>query len=228
MIEPHRYDEVGIEGLVKRFGDHIALEIPELHLQKGHRYALIGPNGCGKSTLLRCIAGTIVPEEGTVRRFTDDIGYLPQKPYLFGFTVSRNVRMGAPAGDHDAVLAALRRVGMEDLAEERGSALSGGEGQRVACARVIARRHELLLLDEPTASMDIEGTARVEKALDDYCWETGCTLVLSTHAPAQALRMTSEAIILDHGRIVEKGTSKQVIEHPASEVGRHFLAYWRI
>ncbi len=219
---------------VKKFyGARCALDIPALSIGAGEKLALIGPNGSGKSTLLRLLAGTIWPDEGEVGRNglkRGEIGYMPQKPHAFDLSVLKNVELALDGEREKARLAhsALERVGLLHLAAARASRLSGGEAQRMALARVIARPRRLLLLDEPTASADISAIERIERTLADYTEETGCALVFSSHAPAQALRLSSRTLALDAGKIGELGDTERVLKHPQAESTKLFLRHWNI
>lgn len=224
---------ITLANVKKYYGARCALNIPALTIMPGERLALIGPNGAGKSTLLRLIAGVIHPEEGVVRLegiAHGEIGYLPQKPYGFDLSVQKNVEL-ALDGETDAkqrALEALERVGLSHLAKARGSRLSGGETQRMALARIISKKRKLLLLDEPTAGADIRAVDLLERTLEAYLEETGCALVFSSHAPAQALRLSKHTIALDDGVISEQGETERVLKSPQSEATRLFLRHWNI
>lgn len=212
------------------FDSRTVLDIPELCFEKGKRYALIGANGSGKSTLLRIMAGIIGDYEGTVSVNTKSIGYMPQKPYAFGFSVMKNVRLAVSDKKTACENAkkALELVGLTHLRSSCGNRLSGGETQRMAAARIFAEAHELILLDEPTAAMDIEYSEKIAAALLEYAEETGCTMVFSTHSPREAAILAQEVILLDKGRIAEQGTAQQVLYDTRSEIGRSFLSHWRL
>ena len=198
---------------------------------------MVGPNGGGKTTLVKLILGLLQPGSGEVRVFGRPprsvrlrMGYMPQSPYAFGFTVQKNVEMAIAKSPSMAkqALRALKAVGMADMANARGNKLSGGETQRMALARMIALPRKLLLLDEPTSAADIEGTDQIENTLLRYAADTGCTVILSTHSPAQALRLAEEIVFLDQGEIVEHGPSVNVLKNPQSERAKMFLEHWRI
>ncbi len=219
---------------VKKFyGARCALDIPALAVGTGERLAVIGPNGSGKSTFLRLLAGVISPDEGEIRLdglTRGQIGYLPQKPYGFDLSVQKNVEL-ALGGEKDAkelARDALEQVGLPHLTKARGSRLSGGETQRMALARIIACPRQLLLLDEPTASADIRAIDRMERVLEDYQARTGCTLIFSSHAPAQALRLSTRVVVLDGGTVSEQGETKRVLRAPQSEPARLFLRHWNM
>jgi tungstate transport system ATP-binding protein len=222
---------IALQDVLVQYEERIILDIPELHFAEGKRYGLIGENGSGKTTLLRLLAGTLSPTRGQVTRMAaDGMGYMPQNPYAFSFSVLRNVEM-ALDGEVDreaAARAALRRVGMDAMAQASGSKLSGGEAQRMAFARMIAKPRRLLLLDEPTSSTDIKGTELSEATLSSYLQANARTLIFSTHSPAQALRLAEDVIFLDQGRIVEQGPAECVLETPQNERTQLFLEHWRI
>ena len=231
---------VKIESLRKCYGERTVLDVESLELESRLSYALVGPNGSGKSTLIRMLSGVEAATGGYVDvtggKVRDDlvVGYMPQKSYVFGFTVFRNVAMALESSklsreEVDArVREALDAVGMSDLAEARGSGLSGGEAQRVALARMLVQDLDVLLLDEPTASMDIAGTMLVEDALKAYRERTGCLILVATHAPSQARRIADKTVMLSGGRVVEFGETGRVLSEPTSEEGREFLSYWAV
>ena len=222
---------IELTNISKKYEDRAILNIPVLVFEEGKRYALIGVNGSGKSTLLRILAGTLLPDSGQIKGVPiSEMGYMPQSPYAFSFSVRKNVEI-AMQNVPDASLKArraLKAVGMERLADAHGNKLSGGEAQRMAVARMIALPRKLLLLDEPTSSTDIKGTDKIEATLLQYAADTGCTMVLSTHSPAQALRLAEEIIFLDQGLIAEQGAAEAVLKHPRNEQTRHFLQHWRL
>jgi tungstate transport system ATP-binding protein len=227
-------ENILISGVKKAYGGREALNIERFALEPGKRYALLGANGAGKSTFLGILAGLLQPDEGSVRYNFEyrpaDIGYLPQKPYPFALKVEKSVLLGIPGAQRSAGLAgeALSRVGLSGFENQRGDRLSGGEAQRVAIARMLLRPRRLLLLDEPCAAADIAATEIIEAAITEFCGRTGCTLVFSTHSPAQALRLADKAVFLHNGRIGESGDAKKVVTGPSNENAKAFLRSWAI
>ena len=224
---------IELANLQKRYGACIALHIPSLTVPEGELLAIIGPNGSGKSTLLRLLSGAIEPDAGTIHMGTvrrGEVGYLPQQPYAFDMNVLRNVEL-ALEGERERTkraYEALERVGLLHLAKARANRLSGGETQRMAIARVLARPRQLLLLDEPTASADIQAIDQIERAIRDYAEQTRCTVIFSTHMPSQAMRLSTRVLALDGGNIGELGETRKVLQSPQAESTQAFLKNWKI
>ena len=222
---------IELKDILIQYDQRSVLDIPSLRFEKGKRYGLIGENGSGKTTLLRLLAGTLTPDQGSVVKLTPNgMGYMPQHPYAFSFSVLRNVEMALDKSEkrREQALAALEKVGMGQFVNARGDKLSGGEAQRMACARIIAKPRQLILLDEPTSSTDIKGMDLVEQTILDYAAQCGCTLIFSTHSPAQALRLAEEVIFLHQGKIVEQGPAEKLLNQPTSEQARLFLQHWQL
>ncbi len=222
---------IRIISLRKEYADRCVLNIDDAEFQSGIRYAIMGANGSGKSTLLRIIAGIIPPDSGSVVLDEgSEIAYLPQHPYAFGFSVKKNVMIAFKEKkvSDDIAMQALKSVGIEQRAEQSGSKLSGGEAERLAVARVLAVERKMLLMDEPTAAADVNGTDMIEKAIAEYHSKTKCTLIISTHSPAQAMRMADIVLFLHEGRIVEQGEPQEVLHSPQTPQVNAFLKHWRI
>ena len=215
----------------KEYENRRVLDIDEAIFQSGMRYAVMGANGSGKSTLLRVIAGILAPDAGTVEIEPGcDIGYLPQHPYAFGFSVKKNVMiaMRQKVPSEQNAIKALESVGMAERADQSAGKLSGGEAQRLAVARVLTVHRKILLLDEPTAAADVSGTDMIEQAVKEYYVRTDCTQIVCTHSPAQALRMSDIVLFMNEGKIVEQGDSQQVLYSPKTPQVSAFLKHWRI
>lgn len=218
-----------VNNLKMKYAEKPVLNIDSLSLTRGTSYSLLGPNGSGKTTFLRILIGLINTHEGSIKLDTKSIAYMPQKFFLFDFSVLKNVEIALfdlPKEERRCrALYALNLLDMLDFANCRGSELSGGEAQRVALARMLAAKHDVLLLDEPTSSMDLKGSVLAEKAIKDYAEKTNCLLVFCTHEPSQALRMSKQAIFLNEGKILEKGKIEDVLKSPNSQFLKDFLNY---
>jgi tungstate transport system ATP-binding protein len=187
-----------------------ALSGVDLKIHAGERLALVGANGCGKSTLLRLLHGLIPP---TVGQFSSpdarSQAMLFQKPYLMRLSVQANVALGAwlrgaPWSQAKTrALVALQRVGMADLALRRARSLSGGQQQRLAMARAWVLQPQVLLLDEPTASLDPHAKREVEALMQEFASQgPDMTLIFASHNLGQVKRLASRVIYLEAGRVL--------------------------
>ena len=207
-----------ITDLRKKFGDAEVLHIEHLAFQERKRYAFLGENGSGKSTLLRIIAGVLPMDSGRVA-WDDkgmDFAYIPQKPYCLHMPVWKSVTLGLAFHNRKQRKAmassALNQVGIGTLADKSESNLSGGESQRAMLARILLRERRLLLLDEPTSAVDVEGCALMEAALRKYQERYGCAILFATHSVEQAKRFADEAIVLQNGKIIASGPVAQAVK----------------
>ena len=209
----------------------------DAELRPGLVTAVVGHNGAGKSTLAQVIAGTLRVDSGTVsigERVVDDsatfvparrrgVAMVSQAPRIFThMSVLSNVafplrvRGVGRAQVRAAALEQLRAVGIADLAFRRASDLSGGQAARVAIARALVFRPEVLILDEPTAALDVEATAQVSAVLRERLAGAGITTLLVSHDIAEVLSLASHMIVMGEGRIVEEGEPARVLASPAS------------
>lgn len=195
--------------------------------------AVIGPNGAGKSVLLRLIDGLLRPSAGTIRLGAGEApvrrALVFQRPALVRASAARNVALALaplrlPAGAHAArVAAALARVGLSDRAGDPATKLSGGEQQRLALARAWATDPQLLLLDEPTASLDPAATEAIEHLVAGMA-RAGTKVVLVSHNLGQVVRLADDVLVLSAGRAVEHGPARSVVLHPRSPQARAYVA----
>ncbi len=191
-----------------------ALHGVSLDFHSGERVALIGANGSGKSTLLRTLNGLLPIAQGQMQRQSDvRMAMLFQRPHLLRSSVCFNLTLSlwldrtrpvSWAQARQQALQALERVGLADLAQQSGIHLSGGQLQRVALARAWARQPQVLLLDEPTASLDPHAKREVEQLIWDFATspERAVTLVWASHNLGQVKRMATRVMYLEHGRIL--------------------------
>jgi iron complex transport system ATP-binding protein len=213
-----------------------AFELAEisLHVPRGGSFGIIGPNGSGKSTLLRLLAGTLHPARGRVTLNGNDVATTPRRQLArwmavvpqethpsFDYTVLELVLMGrfphlGPfelEGPEDIRLAreALAATGTLDLQERSFATLSGGERQRVVLASALAQSADLLLLDEPTAALDLAYQIEIATILKRMNRERGLTLVLSTHDLNVAASVCDSLLLLQQGRVLAAGKTEDVL-----------------
>ena len=187
-----------------------ALSEVTLSIAAGERVALVGANGCGKSTLLRLLHGLAAPTAGRVDRAPHaPQAMLFQRPHLLRMSVQSNIALGlwlrgSPwSAAKSAALHALARVGLDALAQRNARKLSGGQQQRVALARAWALGPQVLLLDEPTASLDPHAKREVEALIHEFATSAAAmTLVFASHNLGQVKRLASRVIYLEHGQVL--------------------------
>ncbi|TXT37873.1 MAG: tungstate transport system ATP-binding protein [Comamonadaceae bacterium] len=187
-----------------------ALSDVTLHIHPGERVALVGANGCGKSTLLRLLHGLVEPTAGQRHSVPNQAqAMLFQKPHLMRLSVQTNIALGlwlrsTPWGTAKVkALEALARVGLSGLALRSARKLSGGQQQRVAMARAWALQPQVLLLDEPTASLDPHAKREVEALIEEFSsGHDAMTLVFASHNLGQVKRLASRVIYLEQGRVL--------------------------
>ena len=209
----------------------------DAELRPGLVTAVVGHNGAGKSTLAQVIAGTLRLDQGSARigeRVVDDdatfvparrrgVAMVSQAPRIFThMSVLANVafplrvRGVGRAEARAAALEQLRAVGIDDLAHKRASDLSGGQAARVAIARALVFCPEVLILDEPTAALDVEATTQVSSVLRQRLTGAGITTLLVSHDIAEVLALASHMIVMGDGRVVEEGEPARVLASPSS------------
>lgn len=198
------------------------LDFPGLELQPGKIYAILGANGSGKSTFAKIAAGVLPADQKC--RIPGSVGYLPQKPYAFRMTLRKNILL--TAGRPEQADELMRTLSLTELREKRADRLSGGETARMAMARLMMNRYDMVILDEPTAAMDMESTSAAEELILKYVRETDCVLILVTHSLQQARRVADEAIFFHKGRLLENGPTEYVLYHPALAETRKFLEFY--
>ncbi|MGW3655948.1 thiol reductant ABC exporter subunit CydD [Streptomyces sp. NPDC005151] len=222
-----------LEGVTVRHEGRTApsLDGASLVVEEGETVALVGPSGVGKSTLLHVVLGFAEPDEGRVRvggadlaglapeRWRERIAWVPQRPHLFAGTIAENVRLARPDADDSAVTAALRDAGAYDfvadlpdgvqtLLGEDGTGLSAGQRQRLALARAFLADRPLLLLDEPTASLDGETEAGIVDAVRRLA--AGRTVLLVVHRPA-LLAVADRVVTLAPGVAPERAAATEPV-----------------
>ncbi len=233
---------LALTGAGVRFGRLQALAGVDLQVHAGERIALIGANGSGKSTLLRVLHGLQPLSAGKLACAAPHRqAMLFQRPYLLRASTQTNVALGLWLRGHawrDArarALTALARVGLEALAHQNGRTLSGGQQQRVALARVWALQAQLLLLDEPTSSLDPHAKREVEALIaqlaDPGAVQTGAaqagtapvTTVFSSHNLGQVKRLATRVLYLEQGRVLADLPMHEFFNGPLPQAARLFV-----
>jgi ABC-type multidrug transport system ATPase subunit len=216
---------VKINPCTKTYGGRTVLDFPGLDLEPGRIYAVAGANGSGKSTFARLASGA-VPADGRARVLEKavTIGYMPQRSYPFRLTVRRNILLSGGTPERAEEL--MEALGLTHLANQRAGGLSGGEVARMALGRVLMRPCQLLILDEPTASMDMESAILAERLVLNYRDGTGCAVLLITHDLQQARRLADEALFFHAGRLWEAGPARKVLFSPELPETRRFLEFY--
>jgi tungstate transport system ATP-binding protein len=218
-----------------RVRDLAILDRVSLRLAPSAPTVLIGPNGGGKTTLLRLAMGLLAPSSGQVtwggRRDEAPTrrAIMFQRPVMLRRTTAANVEYalasaGAPRAEWSAHVAELLElVGLGGLGARPARRLSGGEQQRLALARALARDPEVLFLDEPTASLDPAATKAIEDVIRAVT-ARGVKVVMSTHDLGEARRLAGDIVLMHRGRIVENAPAAEFFAQPKSDQGRRFIA----
>jgi len=219
----HPVDEeiaINFDSVWFSYGDLQVLENASFHIHRGEFVALMGPNGSGKTTVLKLLLGLEEPAAGTIELFgaprrqsaVGRIGFIPQQPpadTAFPITVKDLVRMGlleplsSYVGENAAVSGAMEQAGIEDLALRPYRALSGGQRRRALLARALASRPDILILDEPTANMDVESENRLFETLGSLKGST--TILIVTHDTEFVSALT--------GRVLCLGVQRGIVQH---------------
>ena len=240
-----------ISELSKTFSGQKVLNNLSLEIQKGEVVALIGSSGAGKSTFLRSLNYLEAPDSGRIKidDFEVDFEHITQDQILtlrrklamvfqqfnlFGRkTALENVKEGLIVvkglSDQEATKIAreeLAKVGLSDRENHYPRHLSGGQKQRVALARALAMKPEVLLLDEPTSTLDPELVGEVEKSIANAA-KSGQTMVLVSHDMSFVAQVADKVLFLDKGRIIESGTPEEIMQHPKEERTKEFFASYK-
>ena len=231
---------VALEGVVKRFGDVVAVDGVSLDVRRGEFFSLLGPSGSGKTTCLRMIAGFERPTEGRILLDGRDVSDLPpferdvntvfQDYALFPhMTVAQNVGYGlmvrkAPKDERNKSVAdALEMVRLERMGDRKPGQLSGGQRQRVALARSLVMRPTVLLLDEPLGALDLKLRQAMQIELKEIQQEVGLTFIYVTHDQEEALTMSDRLAVFNQGKVEQVGSPAEVYELPATAFVAGFI-----
>lgn len=220
-------------GVSVSYGTTPALHDVSLVVPSGSVVAILGPSGCGKTTLLLALAGLVPITDGTVTlgsRIVSRpgttvapekraIGWVPQDSSLFPhLSVAKNIAFGVPPGEakQSRVDELAQLVGLKDLLDRQPSQLSGGQAQRVALARALAPHPEVILLDEPFASLDTVLRHRLAREVVSLLREAETTTLLVTHDREEAFDLADVIVVMDRGRVVQVGEPREIYEAPST------------
>jgi len=226
---------------VKR-GGAVLLRVPSLSLRKGEILSLIGPNGAGKTTLLQTLSYLLKPFQGeiffgekkveanhSVLEYRRKLAMVFQEPLLFDTTVYNNVASGLKIRGteksqiHTRVAEQLDRFGIKRLSARSARTLSGGEAQRTSLARAFALQPEILLLDEPFASLDPPTRDSLIEDLEHILRQTRTAAIFATHDRLEALRLSNRIAVMNGGTILQIGSPEEVMNRPANEFVASFV-----
>ena len=222
----------------------VAVNDFSLHVKSGETVVLMGPSGCGKSTTIRTINRLIDPDSGSItfgdiemtnlsaeelRKIRKRIGFVFQQFNLIGrLTAVENVMLGLVMDGipkdlaYDKAVEALRKVGLEDRPNHKPDQMSGGQQQRVGIARALAFEPELMLWDEPTASLDPILVREVLVIMEELAKYRASTMLVVTHEISFAIHVADRIVLMDKGSIVEEGLPEVVFSNPTSSIGRQY------
>ena len=235
---------IDVKNLTKSFGDLEVLRGVSQHITKGERVVLIGPSGSGKSTFLRCLnlletptggeiifeGQSITDEKCDINKIRQKMGMVFQHFNLFpNMTILKNITL-APVrtglmNKEEAEKAArelLKRVGLEDKADNYPAQLSGGQKQRIAIVRALCMRPEVMLFDEPTSALDPEMVGEVLDVMKELA-KSGMTMVCVTHEMGFAREVADRVLFMDEGKIIEEGTPQEIFNAPKEQRTKDFL-----
>lgn len=235
-----RTGTVELDGLRKEFGDITAVDGIDLRINSGEFLTLLGPSGCGKSTTLRMISGLETPTDGDVfisgQRTTDAAANKRNTCMVFQewalfphMTVEENISFGlemdgVPADERkEKVSKALELVELPGYQDRKATDLSGGQKQRIAMARAIVREPDVLLLDEPLASLDRKLRQHMQVELKKIQEELGVTFIYVTHDQEEALTMSDRIAVLNDGQVEQVGPADELYKNPSTKFVATFL-----
>lgn len=196
---------IKLNNVQKYYGDVKVLDIDTFTFEKGKKYALVGSNGSGKSTLIKILANIEKLDSGKIEINATKLGYLPQTSYGFNMSVIHNVMLSYPLNVRKTCKVDARKLleslDLLPLQKKNASRLSGGETQKLAIARLLALPRDVLLLDEPTASLDTLSTEKVETLINNYVKDNNATIIFATHSLVQAKKLADFIIKIENGNL---------------------------
>ncbi len=217
-----------VEGLVKSYGERIAVNGVSFRVRSGEIYGLIGPNGAGKTTTLRMIATLIKPDHGSILIYGVDavkepvkarkyIGYLPEDaevyPRLTGYEhLLFYARLRCPDSVDDTVDYGAKLSGLGDRLYDRAGEYSKGMKRRLLLAIALMTKPKLAILDEPTSGLDVYASVHVRRMIKDYVRDTGSAVILSSHNMLEVEYLCDRIAFINRGVVVAEGSPRELIE----------------
>lgn len=196
---------IKLGNIKKTYNNQVVLDIENLSFEEGKVYVVIGPNGSGKSTLVKIIAGLIIDDSGSVKNIVSDIsgkklnlGYLPQKPYIFDMSLEKNIMLNGK--DKEKAEKLIKTFNLEHLSGRNAKKFSGGEQQKMGLARFMMQDYDLAILDEPTSAMDEFSKNNAIRIIKEYAKNK--TLIMITHDLSKVNEIADFTIKMDCGKIV--------------------------
>jgi len=215
-----------IASFTKTYEKRVVLDFPGIELEPGKIYAIIGANGSGKSTFAKILAGIVPADKKGKLTEGCTIGYMPQKNYAFRMSTYKNILLNGK--EYKLANKLMEDLQLSHLSAKRADRLSGGETARMALARLMMKSYDLVILDEPTAAMDMETTLLSEELIADYVKRTDCALILVTHSLQQARRLAHEVLYFHKGQLLEQGNATAVLNAPQKEETQKFLDFYGV
>ena len=215
-----------IAAFSKTYEGRTVLDFPGMELEPGKIYAVIGANGSGKSTFAKILSGILPADKKGKYLSGGTIGYMPQKNYAYRMSTKANILINGKIENRACAL--MDAIQIRHLETKRADKLSGGETARMALVRLMMRYYDLVLLDEPTAAMDMETTLLSEKLIVDYVKETNCSLILVTHSLQQARRIADQVWYFHKGKLLETGGKEQVLYESQRAETKQFLEFYGV
>lgn len=210
----------------KTYDGRTVLDFPGAELMPGKIYAVIGANGSGKSTFAKILSGVLPADQSGKHLEAVSVGYMPQKNYAFRLSTKANILLNG--ADEAKALELMDAIQLRHLENKRADKLSGGETARMALVRLMMKSYDLVILDEPTAAMDMETTSLSEDLIQAYVRETGCALILVTHSLQQARRIADDVLYFHKGTLLETGSRDVVLYSPTKSETKQFLDFYGI